>query len=281
MLKLEDGLEVLLKKAATSLPSDVEEAIKSAYEREPAGSPSKEVLAYILENVQTAKASQTPLCQDTGTPIFYVKIPRELGFKTIQESITRAVRKATASIPLRPNAVDPVSEKNTGDNTGPGIPEIYIEQSDEGNLEIDLSLKGAGSENSGTFYRLPDPKLGAERDFNGVRKCVLDAVHNAQGRGCPPYTIGVGIAGTRLMAAKLSRLALMRRLPDEAPEEKIKELERTLFKEINELGIGAMGLGGACTALGVKVEYAYRHTGSYFVDVSFACWANRRGRLVW
>jgi len=281
MLKLEDGLRVLLKKVATSLPSDVEEALKIAYEREPDTGASKDVLGYILENVRAAKTAETPLCQDTGTPIFYVKAPKELGFKTIEESVTRAVRAATASIPLRPNAVDPVTEKNTGDNTGIGIPEIYFEQSEEGALQIDLVLKGAGSENSGTFYRLPDETLGAERDFNGVRKCVLDAVHKAQGKGCPPYTVGVGIAGTRLMAAKLSRLALMRKLPDEARVEPIKELERTLLKEINELGIGPMGLGGSCTALGVKVEYAHRHTGSYFVDISFACWAHRRGRLLW
>jgi len=281
MLRLEDGLLALLKKVATSLPSDVEEALKTAYEREPGPGPAKEGLGYMLENARAAKTAETPLCQDTGTPVFYARVPKELSFKIIEEAITRAVRKATAVIPLRPNAVDPVSEKNTGDNTGTGMPEIYFEQSEEGSLQIDLALKGAGSENSGMFYRLPDESIGAERDFNGVRKCVLDAVHKAQGKGCPPYTVGVGIAGTRLMAAKLSRLALMRKLPDHAREERIRELEETLLKEINELGIGPLGLGGGSTALGVKIEYACRHTGSYFVDVSFACWANRRGRLLW
>ncbi len=281
MLRLRDGIKEIIRKTAVSLPRDIEEALRAAYEAEPEKSPSREALSQILENTQIAKKNSKPLCQDTGTPIFYARVPRELSFAVVEQSIIEGVRLATESVPLRPNAVDILTEKNSGDNTGLFFPEIYFEQSEQDTLVIDLSLKGAGSENAGTFYKLPDERLKAGRDLDGVRKCILDAVYSIQGRACPPYTVGVGIAGTRLAAAKLSRGALMRKLGEEAADPLISELEKRLLLEINSLGIGAMGLGGNCTALGVKINYAHRHTGSYFVDVSIACWANRRSRLVW
>ncbi|MDA8085187.1 MAG: fumarate hydratase [Nitrospiraceae bacterium] len=281
MLKLQDGIKEIIRKTATSLPRDVEAALVRAYEGEADGSPAKEVLASMLENVSIAKSSSKPLCQDSGTPIFYARVPRGLSFPVIEKSIIEGVRLATGSVPLRPNAVDVLTDKNSGDNTGIGFPEIYFEQSEEDTLVIDLSLKGAGSENAGTFYKLPDERLKAERDLEGVRKCVLDAVYSIQGRACPPYTVGVGIAGTRIAAAALSRKALMSKLTDEPGDDRIRELEKKLLAQINELGIGAMGLGGSCTALGVKIKHAHRHTGSYFVDISIACWANRRSRLIW
>lgn len=281
MLKLADGLFELIRKVATTLPRDVDEALRAAYENEPEGSRSKEILGHMLENARLAKLNGTPLCQDTGTPIFYAKVPKELGFQMVNQAILQAVSRATREVPLRPNAVDTLTERNSGDNTGYGMPEVHFEQSEENTLILDLSLKGAGSENCGIFYKLPDERLNAERDFRGVRKCVLDAVHAAQGKACPPYTVGVGIAGTRLMAAKLSKQALMRKLSDQSPEETLQKLEKELLSDINKLGIGPLGLGGECTALGVKVLNAHRHIASYFVDISFSCWANRRGRLVW
>ena len=281
MLRLHDGLKEIIKKAATTLPRDVEEALVAACEREPEDSPSRKALENILENVRTAKKNQLPLCQDTGTPVFYASVPKDLSFDTVGKSIYDAVRLATESIPLRPNAVDVLTEKNSGDNTGIAFPEVHFEQSEEGTLSIDVALRGAGCENAGMFYKLPDEGLKAERDLDGVRRCVLDAIYRIQGRACPPYTVGVGIAGTRLTAVRLSRKALMRKLDDESGVGAIRELERRLLAGINRLGIGVMGFGGNCTALGVKINHAHRHTGSYFVDVSVACWANRRGRLVW
>ena len=280
MLKLRDGIKEVIRKTAVSLPRDVEDALKAALETEPDG-PGKDALADILKNAVIAKGSSKPLCQDSGTPVFYARVPKELSFAVVEKAIVEGVKEASGSVPLRPNAVDVLTEKNSGDNSGAGFPEIYFDQSEADTLVIDLLLKGAGSENAGAFYRLPDERLRAGRDLEGVRRCVLDAVHAVQGRACPPYTIGAGIAGTRLMAAALSRKALMRRLSDEAEDPRIRELEGKLLAQINELGIGPMGLGGKCTAIGVKVNCAHRHTGSYFVDVSFACWANRRGRLIW
>lgn len=281
MLKLRDGVRELLRKAATSLPRDMQEALGAAYEAEPAQSLSKEALFYILDNIRIAKSGGLPICQDTGTPVFYVKAPKDLGFKAIGQSIVEAVREATEGVPLRPNAVDVLTEKNSGDNTGILYPEIYFEQSEENTLVIDLSLRGAGCENAGSFYRLPDERLGAERGLEGVRLCALDAIQRVQGRACPPYTVGIGIAGTRLVAASLSRKALLGRLNEPTEANSIAELESSILHDLNELGIGALGLGGRCTALGVKIKHAHRHTGSYFVDISVACWANRRGRLVW
>jgi fumarate hydratase class I len=281
MLKLAGGILELLRKVATSLPADVEGAIRRAYEQEPQGSASREALFYILENVRIARASARPICQDTGTPVFYVEAPRGLDHSLLADAVTEAVRRATERVPLRANAVDVLTERNSGDNTGLHFPEIYIRQSPGQNLTVELALRGAGSENWGTFYRLPDEALRAERDLEGVRRCVLDALWRAQGRGCPPYVVGVGIAGTRAMAARLSREALLRRLDDENQAEVLRLLEASLLKEINQMGIGPLGLGGRCTALAVKVNHAHRHTGSYFVDVSLSCWALRRGKLIW
>ena len=281
MLRLRDGIQEIIRKTAISLPRDVEDALRAAWKAESGDGPGKAALAGMLENAAIAKSALKPLCQDSGTPVFYVRVPRELSFAVVEKAIIEGLREASRSVPLRPNAVDVLTEKNSGDNTGLGFPEIYFEQCEEDTLQIDLTLKGAGSENAGTFYRLPDERLEAGRDLEGVRRCVLDAVHSVQGRACPPYTIGVGVAGTRLMAAALSRKALMRKLTDESEDRQVKELEEKLLAQVNELGIGPMGLGGGCTALGVKINHAHRHTGSYFVDISIACWANRRGRLIW
>jgi fumarate hydratase class I len=280
MLKLKDGILELLKKVATSLPRDVEDSLKRAFDNEGEG-PAREALLNILENVKMARASSKPICQDTGTPVFYVTAPRELAFGSLQEQLLSAVKEATQSVPLRANAVDSLTDKNSCDNTGREFPEINFRQSADNTLLVDLSLRGAGCENAGAFYRLPEQSLKAGRDLDGVRACVLDAVHRVQGRACPPYIVGVGIAGTRLTAAKISREALLRRLDEDSPVEILRSLEHRLVSDINSLGIGPLGLGGKATALGVKIDYAHRHTASYFVDVSFSCWATRRGRLLW
>lgn len=280
MLKLRDGIVELYKKVASSLPKDVEEGLKLAFEKEKEPA-ARENLHIILENIKMARQKELPLCQDTGTPVFYVKVPRCLGQQRIRETILEATRIATEKIPLRPNSVDILTEKNTGDNTGRDFPVIHLEETEEDHLVIDLLLKGGGSENIGCFYKLPDEGLKAERNLEGVKKAVIDAVLRAQGKGCPPYIIGIAIGGSREHIAYLSKLQLLRRLNEENPEPLLKELEADLMKEINNLGIGVMGLGGSNTCLGVKLAVSNRHPASYFVDISFSCWALRRGRLIW
>jgi fumarate hydratase class I len=199
----------------------------------------------------------------------------------MKNTIIEATRLATEKVPLRPNAVDSITDKNSGDNTGIGFPVIYMEETRESSLTIDLMLKGAGCENAGQLYKLPVEELKAQRDLEGVRKCVIDTVQKAQGRGCPPYILGVGIGATKDQVTKLAKEQLMRRLNDVNKIEQLAELESRILNEINELGIGPMGLGGRTTALGVKIGVNHRHPASYFVDVSVSCWATRRGRLIW
>jgi fumarate hydratase class I len=305
MLKLRDGIIELYKKVATSIPGDVEDALKKAYlnETEPL---TRESLNVILQNIKIARTTSRPICQDTGFPVFYVKVPKGLSHQLIRDMIMDATRIATNKIPLRPNAVDVITEKNTGDNVGDYFPFVYTEETEEQSLIIDLMLKGGGCENLGQTYKLPALlsiegygvmakgeslalnterynaiTILAERDFDGVRKCVLDAVFKAQGKGCPPYTIGVAIGGAKDQVAFLSKKQLMRRIPDLHPDVAIAELENKILNDINGLGIGTAGLGGRTTAIGVKIAAAHRHPASYFVDVSFSCWANRRGRLIW
>ena len=281
MLKLRDGVVELYRKVATSLPPDVEEAVKAASIQEAEGSTAASTLSVITENIRGARETFRPMCQDTGVPVFYVKVPVGLSHAELKSTILEATREATQKVPLRPNAVDVITEKNSGDNTGEGFPVIYFEETAAGTLTIDLMLKGAGSENAGQLYKLPLSELGAQRDLEGVRRCVLDAVQKAQGRGCPPYIIGVGIGATKDQVTRLAKEQLMRKLSDTSKIKELAELELQLLLDINSLGIGPMGLGGRTTALGVKIGVNHRHPASYFVDVSIGCWAMRRGRLIW
>lgn len=281
MLKLRDGIVELYRKVATSLPPDVENALIKAHKNEKNGSNAEQALKVILKNITIARETSRPICQDTGVPVFYASVPKEFGQIEIEEAIIQATRIATEKIPLRPNAVDILTDKNSGDNTGIGYPVIYFKESRDNALTIDLMLKGGGSENVGQIYKLPMTELNAGRDFNGVRKCVLDAVQKSQGKGCPPYTVGVAIGAAKDQVTKLSKSQLLRKIDDTNPIPVLAELEVELLKEINKLGIGTMGFGGKTTAIGVKIAVNHRHPASYFVDVSIACWANRRGRLTW
>lgn len=281
MLKLRDGIVELYKKVATSLPPDIEDALRTALAREDEGSAAAASLSIMVENVRLARDTARPICQDTGVPVFFVRVPIGLSHLELRETILEATRIATAKVPLRPNAVDVITEKNSGDNTGIGFPVIYIEETSAGTLTIDLMMKGGGSENAGQLYKLPMDDLKAQRDLDGVRKCVLDAVQKAQGRGCPPYIVGVGVGAAKDQVTRLAKDQLMRRLTDSNKVEELAGLEGALIREINALGIGPQGLGGKTTALGVKVGVNHRHPASYFVDVSVSCWATRRGRLIW
>jgi fumarate hydratase class I len=279
MLKLRDAIVKLYKKAATSLPSDVEAALRFAYEKERLN--AKAVLSAILENIKIARNSERPICQDTGVPVFFIKIPLGISHLELKGTIIEATRIATKKVPLRANAVDILTDKNSGDNTGIGFPVIYCEEAKDNRLTIDLMLKGSGCENVGQLYRLPLEELKAERDLEGVRKCVFDTVHKAQGRGCPPYIIGVGIGASKDQVTRLAKEQLLRNLRDTNKQKFLSNLEKRLLRDINQLGIGPLGLGGRTTAVGVKIGVNHRHPASYFVDVSVCCWADRRARLIW
>ncbi len=268
----------LLRKAATDLPADVERSLAAALsvETDPGAAA---VLEGFLENSRIARREGRPICQDTGVPIFFVTAARGTSNIGFVDVLTEAVRRATRDVPLRPNAVDALSGKNTGDGVGDGVPVVYYSEWQENYTMLDLLLKGGGSENISATYKLPDATLDAERDVEGIRRCILDAVWRAQGRGCPPYIVAVGVAATKDDAALLAKRQLLRKLDDVHDDKQVAAFESNLVAEINELGIGPGGLSGRTTALSVKIGVHARHPATFFVEVAFGCWAHRRWRM--
>jgi len=272
----------LIRLAATDLPPDVEAALRQAVEQEEPGSAARGALETILKNVELSRRNQTPICQDTGTPIFYVYYPEGWSTRQLRQQIEQAVVQATQKSYLRPNSVDALSGKNSGNNLGGNyFPTIHFEEVEGDTLTVDLMLKGGGCENVGAQYSLPNDALKAGRDLEGVRKVVLDAVHQAQGQGCAPGILGVAIGGDRGSAYYASKEVLFRRLDDENENPELAQLEKRLTEEANQLGIGPMGFGGKTTVLGTKITALNRLPASYFVTVSYMCWAYRRRRLIW
>ncbi len=272
----------LIRLAATDLPADVEAALRQAIEQEEPGSAARGALETILKNVELSRANQTPICQDTGTPIFYVYHPEGWSTRKLRQQIEQAVVLATQKSYLRPNSVDSLSGKNSGNNLGGSyFPTVHFEEVDGDTLTVDLMLKGGGCENVGAQYSLPYNALKAGRDLEGVRKVVLDAVHQAQGQGCAPGILGVAIGGDRGSSYYASKEVLFRRLDDENENPELAQLEKRLTEEANQLGIGPMGFGGKTTVLGTKITALNRLPASFFVTVSYMCWAYRRRRMVW
>ncbi len=277
---LTEHLLELIRLTATDLPPDVETSLRQAVEREEPGSAARGALEAILKNVDLSRQNATPICQDTGTPIFYVYYPLGWSTRDLRQQIRDAVAQATARSYLRPNAVNAISDKNTGNNLGDAyFPTIHFEEVDGDTLTVELMLKGGGCENVGAQYSLPDSRLGAGRDLKGVRKVVLDAVHKAQGQGCAPGVLGVAVGGDRGSSFYASKEVLYRRLDDVNPDPQLAALETRLTDEANQLGIGPMGFGGKTTVLGTKITGLHRLPASFFVSVSYMCWAYRRRRM--
>lgn len=266
----------LIRRASTDLAPDVVKTIMAARETEAEGSAARGVLSAILKNIERAREKSTPICQDTGTNIYEVSIPEGVSMRRIERLIRDATREATVKVYLRPNAVDPVTGKNSGDNTGVMTPNIHFEEWDEPAIGVRLILKGGGCENVSIQYTLPDTSLKAGRDLDGVYRTVVDAVVKAQGRGCAPGILGVGVGGDRSTGMMLAKKQLFRNLDDSHPDPKLADLESRLLHDLNSLGIGPMGFGGKTTALAVKLGVAHRLPASYFVSVAYMCWADRK-----
>lgn len=279
-IELTAALVELIRRAATDLPTDMEQAIARAQQREEPGSAAASSLETILNNVKLARKNATPICQDTGTPIFEIQHPIGVSTRSLAEQIRKAAAVATERAYLRPNAVDSLTGANSGDNTGIDFPTMHFHEWDEATIQVDLLLKGGGCENVSTQYKLPDGGLKAGRDLEGVRRVVLDAVHQAQGQGCAPAVLGVAIGGDRGSSYIKSKEQLFRKLDDVNPDENLAALEDRLYEESNELGIGPMGFGGKTSVLGVKIGAQHRLPASYFVSVAYMCWANRRARMM-
>ncbi len=273
---LRSSLLEIVRRTSAELPGDVIQAIRTGRSAEAEGSNALWAMTTIEENIDLARAKSAPLCQDTGTIIFYVKAPRgfdEAGFRKQAEA---AVAAATAKGYLRQNSVDSLTGRNSGNNLGPGSPVYHFHQWNRAGCDVRVVLKGGGCENVGTQYSLPDSRLGAGRDLAGVEKCILDAVYQAQGKGCGPGILGVGIGGDRATGYALSKEQFLRTLDDPNPDPPLRDLETRIVDKANRLGIGPMGFGGATTLLGCKIGAYNRLPASYFVSVSYMCWAFRR-----
>ena len=280
-MNMVERLVELIRETSSSLPEDVLKAIRSAMRKETRGKSAAVVLKTILDNCALAKRESTPLCQDTGTLAFYVD--ESLKRKVTPEVIKKAVAIATERGYLRKNCIDSVTGRSYDDNCCDGAPVVHYVGNGElgiGNGRVTLLLKGGGSENMSRQYSLPDASLGAGRDLEGVRKCILDAVVKAQGFGCAPGILGVCIGGDRATAYEVAKEQLLRPLGANeelrVKNEELRKLEKRILKEANELGIGPMGLGGRTTLLGVKIASHPRVPASFFVTVAYMCWACRR-----
>jgi fumarate hydratase subunit alpha len=261
----------ILKQAVIYLPEDVKQALKKAYAEETSET-GKTQLKAILDNIELAEKYQAPVCQDTGTIMFYVKAgAKAKDLDKIEEALINATRRATKEVPLRPNSVDPFTQKNSGDNTGRYIPFLHWEIVPGDSLELTVMTKGGGSENVCVTGMLV-PGEG----IKGLKKFVVDAVISAGAKPCPPNILGVAIGGGADIAMKLAKKTLLKPLNEPNQDPEIAKLEKEIFEAANMTGIGPMGLGGKTTVLGVHVDYAFRHPASFPAAVAFNCWAARR-----
>ena len=274
--EITEALFELIGLTATELPEDVTAALGKCCGMEEPGSNAGFILSAFLKNIEMAKERKAPLCQDTGAPAFYISHPLHVSRLLLRRCCEEALIKATKAEYLRPNAVDPVTGRNSGNNIGAGFPPIYFTQWDEPAIEVSLMLKGGGSENVGRQYSLPCDELNAGRDMRGVRLVVLDALRRAEGKGCPPGILGVCIGGDRGSGYGESKRQLLRRLDDTNPDPVLRALEDRILEEGNRLGIGPLGLGGNTTLLGVKIGALHRLPACYFVTISYMCWEHRR-----
>ena len=274
-----EPLLALLTRASTCLPEQVTCALERACREEDEGTPAKSVLSTICENIRLADERRLPLCQDTGMIHFFVTAPPSFPRKAFRKAAEEAVVEATRRGLLRQNCVESVSGRNTGNNLGYVSPVFHWEESDDEEsrqAKISVMLKGGGSENMGIQYSLPDAGLGAGRDLEGVRKCILDAVYRAQGKGCAPGVLGVAIGGDRAGGCEEAKAQLLRAFGERSADPQLAELEIRCLREANALGIGPMGLGGKCTLLEVFIGARTRHPASFFVTVCYNCWCLRR-----
>lgn len=280
MQAFRESMIELITATSTNLPPDVRQAMAAAAASEAPGTRSSSALSIIATNIDMACDGEGPICQDTGLPTFEIKTPVRANQIVMKRDIHEAIAEATRRGKLRPNSVDSITGANSGDNRGPGTPVIHFEQWEaEDEIEVKLLLKGGGCENKNIQYSLPTelPHLGrAGRDLDGVRKCILHAVWQAQGHGCSAGAIGVCIGGDRTSGYQHAKEQLFRTLDDTNPDPKLAALEEYIMKAANTLGVGTMGFGGDVTLIGCKAGALNRLPASFFVSVAYDCWAFRR-----
>jgi fumarate hydratase, class I len=276
---LHESLVELITQTSTNLPPDVRAAMSGAVAGETPGTQASQALSVIAANIDMAAQDEGPICQDTGMPTFFVHTPVGVNQIALRKAIRAAVADATKRGKLRPNSVDSLTGKNTGDNLGVETPVIHFEQWENDAIEVKLILKGGGCENKNIQYSVPcelDHLGRADRNLEGVRKCILHAVWQAQGQGCAPGAVGVCIGSDRAHGYDLAKEQLLRTLDDVNPVAELAKLEAEIMDEANRIGVGAMGFGGRVSLIGCKITAANRLPASFFVSVAYDCWAFRR-----
>jgi fumarate hydratase class I len=275
-----ESLLELIRITSTVIPDDVAKTLMKARAVEDKSTTASYAMDIIKDNIELAKFKSQPLCQDTGTVIFFIYHPPGFYQNQFKELIKKAVVKATKKGYLRQNSVNSLTGENAGTNLGEGHPSIHFYETNKKEIEIKLMLKGGGCENVSAQYSLPDSALGAGRDLDGVRKVVIDSVYKAQGKGCGPGALGVCIGGDRADSAYAAKKQLLRKLDDKNPLAELSNLENDIVQTCNKLGIGPMGFGGKTTLLSCKITHAHRVPASFFVSISYMCWAFRRQGII-
>ncbi len=279
MNEFEASVYSLVVKAASTLPEDVSQALGRAAALEAAGSPARSCLDCMRRNARLSGRRGLPLCQDTGFLTFEIEHPAGVDARPLEQAVRAAVVRATREGRLRPNAVDAVTGGNSGDGLGAGVPAVHARPGADGICLVRLLIKGGGCENMGAQYSLPArlPVLGgAARNLDGVRKCVAHALWQAQGMGCAPGFVGVAVGSDRAGGYALAKEQLFRPVGRPSPDAALARLEAEILQDGARLQVGPMGLGGRATLLGAAAAAAHRVPASFFVSVSYSCWALRR-----
>ena len=274
-----DSMVQLITRTSTDLPPDVRGAMRGALAADAPATRGGQALTIIAQNIDQAASCEGPICQDTGMPTFEIKAPVGANQIWMKEEVRRAVEEATRRGKLRPNSVDSITGENSGNNLGPGTPIVHFEQWEKDAIDVRLILKGGGCENTNAQYALPvelDHLGRADRNLEGVRKCILHAVWKAQGKGCSPGAVGVCVGGDRTSGYLHAKEQLFRTLDDTNPDPRLAAIEQAVMDEANQLTVGPMGFGGRTSLIGCKIGALNRLPASFFVSVAYDCWAFRR-----
>jgi len=257
------------------LPTDVQAKLKelAAKEDQPL---AKVVYQSMHDNQEAAARLNRPSCQDTGVIQYFITCGANFPFIGALEGVLReATLRATREAPLRHNAVETFTEKNTGTNTGSRIPWMdwdIVPDSDE--CAIDVYMAGGGCSLPGSAKVLM-PGQG----YEGVNQFVFDVITSYGINACPPLLVGVGVSTSVETAARLSKKALFRDVSSSNPHPDAAKMEKLLEDGLNKVGIGPQGLGGRASVMGVNIESSARHPSTIGVAVSTGCWAHRRGNI--